>query len=217
MFLQFLELLMLYARPVVDIVQRRGDAGDAVHAGGGEIGPADRRRRRLVGFVVGVAERNARHVHVLDVGRRSFSSSRLARRSVRGATSLSIVAGFGAVRRTSRQTQTRGIGSSDITRTEKSLTRGGDAHDGLLGLPLGTLAVERVGGANCTFSRRCHFGGSVGSVSGRGNSFVDQRSQRVSQRRFRDGPTTPTSGAFDAKDTPIALGIVAATLERIDI
>lgn len=52
-------------------------------------------------------------------------------------------------------------------------------------------------------------------MSGRGNSFVDQRSQRISQRRFRDGPTTPTLVAFDAKDTPVALGIVAATLERI--
>ena len=54
-------------------------------------------------------------------------------------------------------------------------------------------------------------------MSGRGISFVNQRSQRISQRRFRDGPTTPTSGAFDAKHTPIALGIVAATLERIDM
>ena len=131
------------------------------------------------------------------------------------ATSPSVVAGVGAVSRTSRQTRTRGFDSSDVDRIEKSLTRGGDAHDGLLGLLLGTLAVERVGGANCTCSRRCHFGGSVGSVSGRGNSFVDQRSQRISQRRFRDGPTTPTLVAFDAKDTPVALGIVAATLERI--
>jgi hypothetical protein len=96
------------------------------------------------------------------------------------------------------------------------LTRGGDADDGLLGLPRGTLAVDRGGGMLRTSSRRCHLGGSVGSVSGRGTLFVNQRSQRISQRRFRDDPTTPTSVAFDAKDTPIALDVVAATLERVD-
>lgn len=53
-------------------------------------------------------------------------------------------------------------------------------------------------------------------MSGRGTLFVNQRSQRISQRRFRDDPTTPTSVAFDAKDTPIALDVVAATLERVD-